>query len=167
MRAMTEGDLAFFYHSSCKVPGIAGIMEIVREHSVDGGILFYAFVKSCSISLTHSESAFDKDHPYFDQKSSRDKPKWCVVHVKFRRKLDEFIKLKELQKYSRPGGILEGMQVMRMSRLSVSKVKRQEWDFILELAGLDPETLEAAIKSDKMEAPFNGPIKVQQDNPAT
>jgi predicted RNA-binding protein with PUA-like domain len=36
MRAMKEGDYAFFYHSSCKVPGIVGLMEIVREHSVDG-----------------------------------------------------------------------------------------------------------------------------------
>ena len=36
MRSMKEGDLAFFYHSNCKVPGIAGIMKIVREHSTDG-----------------------------------------------------------------------------------------------------------------------------------
>ena len=40
MREMNKGDLAFFYHSNCKVPGIAGIMEIVREHSVDGEIFF-------------------------------------------------------------------------------------------------------------------------------
>ncbi len=36
MRAMKKGDLAFFYHSNTKVPGIAGIMKIVQEHSVDG-----------------------------------------------------------------------------------------------------------------------------------
>ena len=36
MRAMRVGDLAFFYHSNCKVPGIAGVMEIVGEHAVDG-----------------------------------------------------------------------------------------------------------------------------------
>ena len=36
MRLMMKGDLAFFYHSNCKVPGIVGIMEIVQEHSVDG-----------------------------------------------------------------------------------------------------------------------------------
>ena len=36
MRAMKKGDLAFFYHSNCKVPGIVGLMEIVEEHSVDG-----------------------------------------------------------------------------------------------------------------------------------
>ena len=36
MRAMRKGDLAFFYHSNTKVPGIAGVLEIVQEHSVDG-----------------------------------------------------------------------------------------------------------------------------------
>lgn len=36
MRAMRKGDLAFLYHSNCKVPGIAGTMEIVQEHSPDG-----------------------------------------------------------------------------------------------------------------------------------
>ena len=28
---MKKGDLAFFYHSNCEVPGIVGVMEIVRE----------------------------------------------------------------------------------------------------------------------------------------
>lgn len=36
MKAMKKGELAFFYHSNCKTPGIAGIMEIVQESSVDG-----------------------------------------------------------------------------------------------------------------------------------
>ena len=35
LRAMKRGDLAFFYHSSCKVPAIVGIMEIVQEHTPD------------------------------------------------------------------------------------------------------------------------------------
>lgn len=39
MRAMIKGDLAFFYHSNCKVPGIVGIMEVVQEHSVDGVLI--------------------------------------------------------------------------------------------------------------------------------
>lgn len=43
MRAMKKGDLAFFYHSNCKQPGIVGIMEIVREASVDGMCLFIFF----------------------------------------------------------------------------------------------------------------------------
>lgn len=36
MRTMLKGDLVFFYHSNCKIPGIAGVMEIVQEHSLDG-----------------------------------------------------------------------------------------------------------------------------------
>lgn len=32
---MKKGDLAFFYHSSCKVPAIVGTMEIVEEHTPD------------------------------------------------------------------------------------------------------------------------------------
>lgn len=33
---MKSGDLAFFYHSNCKEPGIVGVMEVVQEASVDG-----------------------------------------------------------------------------------------------------------------------------------
>jgi predicted RNA-binding protein with PUA-like domain len=32
---MKKGELAFFYHSNCKEPGIVGTMEIVQEHSPD------------------------------------------------------------------------------------------------------------------------------------
>ena len=103
---------------------------------------------SPQLALTHAtESAFDEAHPYYDAKSSRENPKWCVVHVAFRKKLDNFIKLKELQKYSQQGGVLESMQVLKMSRLSVSKVKKKEWDFICELAGIEPVTLES-VESD-------------------
>jgi len=35
MRSMQKGDLAFFYHSNCLVPGIVGVMEVIRENSVD------------------------------------------------------------------------------------------------------------------------------------
>jgi hypothetical protein len=31
MRAMKKGDLCFFYHSNCKVPGIVGIMRVAKE----------------------------------------------------------------------------------------------------------------------------------------
>jgi predicted RNA-binding protein with PUA-like domain len=35
MRNMNAGDLAFFYASNCKEPGIVGVMEIVKEFSED------------------------------------------------------------------------------------------------------------------------------------
>lgn len=73
------------------------------------------------------ETAFDPEHPYFDENSDREKPKWCLVHVKFVQKFPKMIKLKELQKYSKDGGVLERMQVLKQPRLSVSKVTNQEW----------------------------------------
>ncbi len=35
MRNMKVDQEAFFYHSNCKVPGIAGLMKIVKEAYVD------------------------------------------------------------------------------------------------------------------------------------
>lgn len=36
MKAMRKGDLGFFYHSNCKVPGIAGTLAIAKEATIDG-----------------------------------------------------------------------------------------------------------------------------------
>jgi predicted RNA-binding protein with PUA-like domain len=105
--------MAFFYHSNCAIPGIAGIMHIVQEHSID-------------------ESAFDPDHPYYDPKSTdRNKPKWELVHVKFAHKFDNLITLKELKAHMGPGKPLENMQTLKQSRLSVTSVSAKEWNFIM------------------------------------
>jgi len=62
------------------------------------------------------------------------------VHVEFRHRFKELVKLKELQKFSQPGGMLEKMQTLKQSRLSVSKVSKKEWDFILGLAEIEGTT---------------------------
>ncbi|KAL5359121.1 PUA-like domain-containing protein [Aspergillus floccosus] len=130
MREMKKGDYAFFYHSNCKTPGVAGIMEIVQEHTPD-------------------ESAFDPKHPYYDEKSTRENPKWEVVHVEFRRKFDNFVSLNELKAHSQPGQPLENMQVLKQSRLSVSRVSKKEWRFIL---GLAKESEENWVSAGEQEA---------------
>ena len=64
------------------------------------------------------------------------------MHVTFRQKLDELVKLKELQKHVKEEDApLKEMQVLRMSRLSVSKVSEEEWRYVLGMAGVDPESL--------------------------
>ena len=113
MRAMTPGDLAFFYESNCKVPGIVGIMEIVKEADVD-------------------LSAFDKESAYYDAKSNPSKPRWMNAYVEFRRKFSK-ISLKKLQSHGQNGGELEGMDLLKLSRLSVSKVSASQWSFIMSL----------------------------------
>jgi len=122
MRSMKEGELAFFYHSNCKIPGIAGVMRIVQENSVD-------------------ESAFDSNHPYHDPKSKREAPRWFVVHVSFVKKFANLLPLRELQKYAGVGQPLHYLQTLRLGRLSVSKVNKSEWDFVLDKAGVDDKAL--------------------------
>ena len=89
-----------------------------------------------------SESAFDENHPYHDPNSTRDKPQWDVVHVEFRKKFKDLVKLKDLQKYAKPGGVLENLQTLKQSRLSVSKVSKKEWEFILDQAEVEVDEVD-------------------------
>ena len=91
------------------------------------------------LTFLRLESALDPEHPYYDAKATAENPKWCKVRVSFRHKLPDFVKLKELQKYAREGGILQNMQTLKQTRLSVSKVSKKEWDFILVLGGYEDE----------------------------
>lgn len=84
--------------------------------------------------------------PYYDPSSSKTKQRWGLVHVEFRRKFAVPIPLPELRELGKPGGPLEDMQMLRQSRLSVSKVSGKEWRALCELAdkkakdaGLDHE----------------------------
>lgn len=134
MRAMRKGDLAFFYHSNCDIPGIVGVMRVAEEHAVD-------------------QSAFDPAHPYFDEKSDRNKPKWDCVKVEFVKKFNEIITLKELK--STPD--LSDMQVAQKAfgRLSVQKVTPAQWQFVLKMAN-EPEDLGVTSPVSGYEADTNG-----------
>lgn len=113
LRAMKKGDLAFFYHSNTKIPGIVGTMEIVKEHSPD-------------------LSAHDPNTAYYDPKSKPEDPKWSVVHVTFKQKIKTPITLKELKAWqTTKGNPLENMQMLKLARLSVSKVSEAEWKFLV------------------------------------
>jgi hypothetical protein len=92
---------------------------------------------SIKLLTSISESAFDKDDPYYDPKSSKEKPKWFNVHVGFKQKFDhsERTTLAVLREHAQPGAALEGMQLFRQTRLSVIKVSKEEWNYILDLAG--------------------------------
>jgi predicted RNA-binding protein with PUA-like domain len=115
MQAMRVGDLGFFYHSNAKPPGVAGILRIVKEAEVD-------------------ESAFDSKDPYYDAKSDKAKPKWYCVSVEFVKKFDEVVDLAKIKSHAEKGAALEKMQLVTNSRLSVSRVSKSEWEFIMGLA---------------------------------
>lgn len=111
---MKKGQQCFFYHSNCKIPGIVGIVEVVRESYPD-------------------HTAFDKSSEYYDAKSDPEKPKWFMVDVKMVRKLERQITLNELKSNASDG--LKDMALFKMSRLSVQPVSEEHWSFILGLEG--------------------------------
>ena len=101
---MRPGDRAFFYHSSCAEPGIAGIVEIARPAYPDA-------------------TQFDPKSAYYDPKSTRENPRWQNVDVKLLRKTP----LVTLPMLRETKG-LENMVVLRRgNRLSITPVTASEW----------------------------------------
>ncbi len=110
---MKKGDLVFFYHSNCDLPGIVGIMQVVKEGYVD-------------------HTAFDPEQKYYDPKSDPDKPRWYMVDVKYKRHLKRTISLTELKEYA--DDVLKDCPLVRKgNRLSIMPIAKDQWDFILSL----------------------------------
>lgn len=90
-------------------------------------------------------SAHDPKAPYYDPQSKPEDPRWSVVHVAFRRKFAVPIGLRELRELQKQASSpLENMQMLRMSRLSVSRVSENEWEFLVALAEEKERAAEAA-----------------------
>lgn len=108
---MKIADKIFFYHSSCKQPGIVGICEVA--------------------SLPYPDyTAWDptSDHP--DSKSTPDNPIWYMVDVKFVKKLKKILSLEELRKYHE----LDNFKLLQKgNRLSILPVSNEHWKFICNL----------------------------------
>ena len=111
MREMKPGDGVLFYHSSCEIPGVAGIAEVAVDAYPD-------------------PTQFDKKSDYYDAASKRQEPRWSLVDVKYKRKLKRVIPLSELKDRRE----LDGFALLaRGNRLSVLPVTKPQWDFILGL----------------------------------
>ena len=108
---MQVGDRAFFYHSNCKVPGIAGTMSIVKAAYPD-------------------HTAFIDTEKYYDPKSDPNNPRWLMVDVKLESKFPRLIALSELRQQE----ALADMRVLRRgNRLSITPVAENEWNHILSM----------------------------------
>jgi len=107
---MAVVDLAFFYHSSCEVPGIVGIMKITKTGLVD-------------------PTALDPTHAQFDPKSDPQNPRWMMVEVRYQQHLRPMIPLERLKREQRALGDL---WVLRPgNRLSIVPVSSAQWHKIL------------------------------------
>jgi len=110
---MRNGDKALLYHSSCAVPGVVAVVQVVREGYPDA-------------------TAFDRKNKHFDAESVRDEPRWFMVDVALERRLARVITLEELRAHAT--GRLEGMWLLRRgNRLSITPLEAAHWRFILSL----------------------------------
>ncbi|MET0226585.1 MAG: EVE domain-containing protein [Dokdonella sp.] len=108
---MQRGDGVLFYHSSCAEPGVVGVAEVASDAYPD-------------------PTQFERKSDYYDEKSTREQPRWMLVDVAFKRKLKRTISLNELKEQPR----LEGFALIhRGNRLSVLPVTKAQWDCILAL----------------------------------
>ncbi|MEW6166888.1 MAG: EVE domain-containing protein [Pseudomonadota bacterium] len=109
---MKPGDQAFFYHSSCAVPGIVGIMRIASAAYPD-------------------PTQFDPKADHYDPKSTPENPRWLQVDVRFERKLKKPVTLAMLRAHEKQ---LKGLLVLQPgTRLSVTPVREDHWNYILRL----------------------------------
>lgn len=108
---MKVGDLILFYHSSCDVPGVAGLAKVN--------------------SLPYPDSTqFDPSSEYFDPKANLESPRWFLVDVTFEADLSQFVSLEEIRKHKK----LAGMKLLQKgNRLSILPVTSEEFGYIKKL----------------------------------
>jgi len=104
------GDGVLFYHSSCAVPGIAGVARIASAPYPD-------------------PTQFDPASAYFDASSPRAAPRWILVDVQALRKT-RLVPIAELR--AQPA-LADMVLLRRGNRLSITPVTAQEWRAIMRL----------------------------------
>ena len=111
MREMKVGDRAFFYHSSCPEPGIAGIVEVSKLAYPDA-------------------TQFERKGKYYDAKATKDNPRWFNVDVK----LVEKTRLVSIAEMRETPALAAMVTLRKGNRLSITPVTVQEWAAVLKLA---------------------------------
>jgi predicted RNA-binding protein with PUA-like domain len=101
---MKIGDLVLFYHSSCEIPGVAGIAKVSSAPYPD-------------------ETQFDKKSEYFDPKATKEVPRWFLVDVTYEEDLNH-VSLEEIRGQEK----LKDMRLLqRGNRLSILPVTKEEF----------------------------------------
>ena len=111
MREMQVGDLGLFYHSSCEVPGVVGIVKITKLAYPD-------------------PTQFDPKSEYYDAGAKKDDPRWSMVDVTWEADFKSPVTLDML----RDDPALEGLIVLRKgNRLSITPVEEKHFKRICKL----------------------------------
>ena len=110
---MKPGDLGLFYHSSCEVPGVAGVVRIASAARPD-------------------PTQFDPQSEYFDKGSKKEEPRWLLVDVAWEADLAKLVTLEELRGEPR---LAELLTLRRGNRLSITPVSKHDFDLICQMGG--------------------------------
>ena len=113
MRTMQPGDLAFFYHSNAKPPGIVGLMEVLET------------------GLTYP-SQFDPASNYHDPAAKPEAPRWDCARLGYRRTFARMLSLEELREQFDPDVL---PLLRRGNRLSILPLSDDIAQRILDLLG--------------------------------
>lgn len=111
---MDIGDQALFYHSSCKVPGVVGVMRVCSDPYPD----FFAF---------------DPKSQYFDPKASKQNPIWQMVDVEFVKKFPEIVSLHQIREMPECKDML---LLKKGQRLSIQPIEERHFSVICKKADL-------------------------------
>ena len=107
---MKPGDQAFFYHSSCEVPAVVGLMKIASEPYPD-------------------PTQFDRRSKYYDPKSGLEAPRWYLVDVRALYKVELF----SLAQLRGVPELADMLVLRRGNRLSITPVSDEHWGILLKL----------------------------------
>ncbi len=115
MRDMMQvGDRVLFYHSSCPVPGIYGLAEVVSAPHPD-------------------ETQYEVGWDYYDLRATPEKPIWYCVDVGYVATFARPLTLTMIR--DMPG--LETMRILQKgNRLSITPVSDEEWAILETMIGV-------------------------------
>ncbi len=111
-KEMKPGDLALFYHSNAKPPGVTGIARVVGEPYPD-------------------PTQFDEKSDYHDPKATPENPRWWLTDFEFVGKFDEMLTLEAMKADSL---LAEMMVCQRGTRLSITPVEALHFKRVCKLA---------------------------------
>ncbi len=111
---MKPGDFGLFYHSSCEVPGVAGVVRIVSAAKPD-------------------PTQFDPKSEYFDKGSKKEEPRWLLMDVAWEADFSRFVTLDDLREEPR---LTEMLILRRGNRLSITPMSKHDFDLICQMGGM-------------------------------
>jgi predicted RNA-binding protein with PUA-like domain len=110
MMQMRVGDLCLYYHSGDE-KACVGVAKVASAPYPD-------------------PTQFDAKSRYFDEKATKDKPRWMLVDVAFVKKFKRPVTLAEVK----ADLALRGMMLAQATRLSVQPVGQKQFDYLNKLA---------------------------------